>query len=55
MPPNFQRAAEIDAQGLAVADVQIAVGLGRKTGVDGLTLKLSSWGNIFLNVVQNEI
>ena len=44
--------AEVDAQGLAVADVQIAVGLRRKPGVDGLSLKLSSWGNIFLNVAR---
>ena len=31
--------AEVDAQGLAVTDVQIAVGLRRKPGVNGLSLE----------------
>ena len=34
---EFFGRSEIDAQCLAVADVQVAVRLGRETGVDGLT------------------
>ena len=41
--------AEVDAQRLAVADVQITVRLGRKTGVYGLTLKPSAGADVLLN------
>ena len=50
-----QGASKVNAQGLAVANVQVAVGFRRKTSVDGLALKLSSCGNVFFNVIQNEI
>ena len=47
--------AEVDGQGLAVADMQIAVGLRRKPGVDGHAFKLSALGNILLNKRVDEI
>ena len=47
--------AEVDAQSLAVADVQIAVGLGRETGMDGLTFKLTAFGNIFNDKLFNKV
>ena len=47
--------AEVDGQGLAVADMQIAVGLRRKPGMDGHAFKLSALGNILLNKRVDEI
>ena len=46
---------EVDDQGLAVADVQIAVGLRRKTGVHGFSGELPAGSNILLNKGMNEI
>ena len=46
---------EVDGQGLAVADMQIAVGLRRKPGMDGHAFKLSALGNILLNKRVDEI
>ena len=36
-------------QGLAVADVQVAVGLRRETGVDGHTFVLTAGGNVLVD------
>ena len=47
--------AEVDAQRLAVADMQIAVGLRRKTGVDGHALKLSAGGDVLLDKSVDEV
>jgi len=52
---EFFSRAEIDGQRLAVADVQIAVRLRRKTGVDLLALKLSARRDVFQNKCVNEI
>ena len=52
---EFLRRAEINAQSLAVADVQIAVGLRRKAGVDRHPGKLAAGGNILRNKGMNEI
>ena len=41
--------AEVDAQGLAVSDVQIAVGLRRKPGVDGLSLELTTLCDVLVD------
>ena len=41
--------AEVDAQGLAVADVQIAVGLGREAGVDLHALAALALGQVLLD------
>ena len=49
------RHAEIDAQGLAVADVQIAVGLRRKTGVYGHAFILAALRNVLRDERVNEI
>ena len=49
------RRAEIDGQGLAVADVQISVGLRRKAGVDGHPLELSAGGDILRNERVDEV
>ena len=46
------RGAEVDHQRLAVTDVQIAVGFGRKAGVDGFGL---SCRDILLNEFMNEV
>ncbi len=40
--------AEVDRQGLAVADMQIAVRLGRETGVHRHPLKLTAGGDVLL-------
>jgi hypothetical protein len=45
---KFFRRAKIDAQGLAVADVQIAVGLRRESGVDMVALA-------FLQVLADKV
>ena len=45
------RRAKVDADSLGVADVQIAVRLRRKTGVNLLSLKLSSRLQILHNIV----
>ena len=47
--------AEVDAQGLAVADVQIAVGLRRETGVDGHSLELTTLCDVLVDKVQNKV
>ena len=47
--------AEVDAQGLAVTDVQIAVGLRRETGVDGHSLELTTLCDVLVDKVQNKV
>ena len=49
------RRAKVDADSLGVADVQIAVRLRRKTGVNLLSLKLSSRLQILHNIVLYKI
>ena len=49
------RRAEVDAKSLAVADVQITVGLRREAGVDGHAGVLSALGNILLNESVDKI
>ena len=49
------RRAEIDAQRLAVADVQIPVRLGRKAGVYRFSGKPSAGGNVLGNKILNKI
>ncbi len=45
----FFRGAEVDAQSLAVADVQVAVWLRREPGVDGHPGKPAARGNILID------
>ena len=47
--------AEVDGQGLAVADVQIAVGLRGKTGMNGHALELSAGGDVLFNKSMNKV
>ena len=47
--------AEINNQRLAVADVQVAVGLRRETGVNGFSGELPAGGDILFNKGMNEI
>ena len=47
--------AEVNDQGLAVADVQVAVGLRREPGVNGFAGEPAPFGNIFFNKGVNEI
>ena len=47
--------AKVNGQGLAVADVQVAVGLRRETGVDGHALELSAGGDVLFNESVDEI
>ena len=47
--------AEIHENGLGVADVEVAVGLGRKPGVDGHTLELTTLGDILVDEVMDEV
>ena len=49
------RRAEVDGQGLAVADVQVAVGLRREAGVDGHALELSAGGDILRDKRVDEV
>ena len=49
------RGAEIDAQGLAVADMQISVGLRREAGVDLHAFVLSARADILCDELMNEI
>ena len=49
------RRAEVDAQRLAVADVQIAVRLGRETGVHRFSGKPSAGGNVLGDKIMNKI
>ncbi len=44
--------AEIEADGFGVADVQIAVGLGRKAGVDAAVFAA---GEVFVNHVADKV
>ena len=46
---DYLRRAEVDVQGLAVADMQIAVGLRRETGVDLHPGEPAALGDILLN------
>ena len=45
----FFGSAEIDGQGLAVADMEVAVGLRRKAGVNGHALILPAGGDVLLD------
>ena len=47
--------AEVNAQRLAVADMQIAVGLRRETGVDGHSLELTTLCDVLVDKVQNKV
>ena len=47
--------AEVDAKGLAVADVQIAVGLRRETGVNGQSLEPATLCDVLVDKVQNKV
>jgi len=47
--------AEIDAESLAVADVQVAVRLRRKARVDSEALKLSAGGDVLLHKVVDKV
>ena len=49
------RRAEVDAQRLAMADVQIAVRLGRETGVHRFSGKPSAGGNVLSDKIMNKI
>ena len=49
------RRAEVDDQGLAVADVEVAVGLGGKTGMDLHPGKLPAGGDVLRDKVSNKI
>ena len=51
----FLRRAEVDGQGLAVADVQIAVRLRRKTGVDGHSLELTTLCDVLVDEIQDKV
>ena len=46
---------EVDAQRLAVADVQIAVGLRRETGMDGHALEPATLRDVLVDELMNEI
>ena len=52
---EFLGGTEVDDQGLAVADVQIAVGLGRKTGVDLHPGKLSAGGDVLFDELVDKV
>ena len=47
--------AEVDAQRLAVADVQIAVGLRRKTGVNGHSLELTTLCDVLVDKIVDKV
>ena len=47
--------AEVDGEGLAVADVQVAVGFRREAGVDGHALELPTFCNVFVDELMDEI
>ena len=49
------RGAEVDDQCLAVADMQIAVGLRRKPGVDGLPSKLPAGGDVLVDERMDKV
>ena len=49
------RGAEVDAQSLAVADVQIAVGFRGETGVNGLAVILTAGGGVFFYKLVNKV
>ena len=49
------RGAEIDTQGLTVADVQVAVGLRRETGVDRHPLVLAPGRKILRDEIVNKV
>ena len=46
---------EVDAQGLAVADVQVTVGLRGKTGVDGHALVLAAGSQVLGDEIVNKV
>ena len=47
--------AEVDAQSLAVADMEIAVRLGRETGVNSHTLELTTLCDVLVDKIMNEV
>ena len=47
--------AEVDDKSLAVANVEIAVGFGRETSVDSLTLKASAGGDVLFDKCVNKV
>ena len=47
--------AEVDGQGLAVTDVQVAVRLRRKTCMDGHALELSAGSNVLFNKCMDKV
>ena len=51
----FFCSTEVDDQGLAVSDVQIAVGFRGKTGMDSLTGAAAALGNVLVNKSLDEI
>ena len=46
---------QVDDQGLAVTDVQIAVGLRRETGVDGLSGIAAALGDVLLDEGMDKV
>ena len=55
MPPNFFGGAEVNDQGLAVADMEVAVGLGRETGVYLHPGAAAALGDVLLNELVNKV
>ena len=55
MPPNFSAVPKSMQKGLAVADVQVAVGLRGEAGVNGHALVLAAGGDILLNKRVNKV
>ena len=47
--------AEVHENGLGVADVEVAVGLGRKAGVDGHALELTTLGDILIDEIMDKV
>ena len=52
---ELQGGAEVDAQGLAVADVQVAVGLRWEPGVDRHALELTAGGDVLFYKAMDKI
>ena len=46
---------EVDAQGLAVANMQVAIGLRRETGVDGHALELTTLCDVLVDELMDEV
>ena len=49
------RGAEVDGQGLAVADVEVAVGLGGKAGVDSHALVLPALSDVLIDKIVDKV